>query len=357
MEDIYSNIDNPAGLSSIKKLYDEVKKIDNNVSIRKVKDFLASQDSYTLHRKNRNRFQRRKILIVSPGHTLMGDVAYMRMYEEENPPYLLVLLDGYSRYLTIFPIENLKATTVSIVLDNFFTNSIYKYKKFFTDEGSEFKNGVVKRVYRNHKIVWYTTFQKNIKVSPVERVILTIKNKLKRYITHFNSERYVDILNRIVDTYNITPHRGLLGRTPLDIHLLVKWEEIKAFSTCIYKPNEKKKSVLDGMCRQQVVRLQSARKKFSRSIHVQNTYELFKIIAVNKHHIPVTYKLSDLDGNPIKGIFYQDELTKVVDKGIYPIEIVKTRKIKGKTQYLVKYLHYPDSPKQWLSEEMLQKLT
>ena len=132
----------------------------------------------------------------------MADVCYMKMYEDQNTPYLLILMDGYSRYLTNYPLKSLKYSDVGIVLDNFFGNNIYKYVKFFTDEGSEFKNLKIKKIYKKHNVHWYTTFSKNIKVSPVERVILTIKNKIKKYITHFNAERYLDILDDIVETYN-----------------------------------------------------------------------------------------------------------------------------------------------------------
>ena len=106
----------------------------------------------------------------------------------------------------------------------------------------------------------------------------------------------------------------------------------------------------------QVFCIQSSRRTFSRALDVRNTYELFKIKDVNEDHIPVTYNLIELDGEPIKGIFYRQELTPVEDKGLYAIEILKKRKRKGKREYLIRYVHFPASPEKWVSENMLEKL-
>lgn len=357
MEKLYSNLKNPAGLASIEKLFKAAKKSNQDITKKDVEKFLSSKDSYTLHRQNRNRFSRRKFLFTKPGHTLMADVCYMKLYEKENAPYLLFLMDGYSRYLSIYPIKSLKYSDVGTVLDNFFTTSIYKYSKFFSDEGTEFTNLKVKKLYKKHDILWYTTYSKTIKVSPVERAILTIKNKIKRYISHFNTEYYLDVLDDIVETYNKSEHRMLDNRTPLDVYLLNKWDDIESLSMILYKRHSKKvKSFGKKLSPGQVVRIQSSRRTFSRALDVRNTYELFKIKDVNEDHVPVTYNLIELDGEPIKGIFYREELTPVEDKGLYAIEILKKRKRKGKREYLIRYVHFPASPEKWVSENMLEKL-
>ena len=131
MEEIYSNIRNSAGLASVQKLYEETKKIDDDVTKQDVERFLASKPSYTLHRNMRNKFSRRQFLVRQSGLTLMGDVCYLKMYEDVNTPYLLILRDAYSRYLSVFPLKSLKAEDVIPIIDNFFENSIYQYEKKF----------------------------------------------------------------------------------------------------------------------------------------------------------------------------------------------------------------------------------
>ena len=357
MESIYSNVKNPAGLASIDKLYKEIRKQDDSVSKEDVKKFLSSKDSYTLHHQGRIRFSRRKFMFKCPGHTLMADVAYLKPYEKENVPYLLVLMDGYSRYLSVFPLQTLKASEVVKILDQFFTNNIYKYTKFFTDAGTEFTNKLVKKMYKKHDIHWYTTFSKTIKVSPVERVILTLKNKIKRYISHFNTEKFLDVIDDIVNTYNKTTHRMLDNNTPLDVHLMVKWDDIKRLSQKLFKDaNKKIQTVGNQLPVGEVVRIQSVRHTFSRAIHIRNTYEIFKVKTVNENHVPVTYTLQELDGGDIQGIFYREELTPVQDPGLYAIEILKTRKRRSKTQYLIRYVHFPSAAEQWVDKSVMKKL-
>ena len=84
-------------------------------------------------------------------------------------------------------------------------------------------------------IIWYTTYSKEIKASIAERVILTIKRKIVKFITHFNSNDVISALYQIVETYNNTNHRMLMHHKPIDIHMLSNWEEIKSFSQKIYK--------------------------------------------------------------------------------------------------------------------------
>ena len=108
----------------------------------------------------------------------MGDVAYMKPYEKENVPYLLVLIDGFNRYLSVYLLESLKSSDVDRILNEFLNTSIYKYEKNFTDEAVEFTSKLAKKMYRKkHQVHLYTTLSKTIKVTPVVHVILTLKIK------------------------------------------------------------------------------------------------------------------------------------------------------------------------------------
>jgi hypothetical protein len=55
----------------------------------------------------------------------------------------------------------------------------------------------------------------------------------------------------------------------------------------------------------------------------------------------------------IEGVFYEQQLNKILkDDDIYYIsDLVKTRKKKGKTQYLVRWLGYPDKFNSWVDAE------
>ena len=82
-------------------------------------------------------------------------------------------MDAYSRYVWSYPIKTINSCVISKILDNFFKNSIYKFEQLFTDDGKEFVNKKVNDIYINHNI--HSTFQRDIKVSLVERFNSTIK--------------------------------------------------------------------------------------------------------------------------------------------------------------------------------------
>ena len=70
------------------------------------------------------------------------------------------------------------------------------------------------------------------------------------------------------------------------------------------------------------------------------------------------YKIEDLNGEEITGIFYQEELQKI-DKtdNIFKIErIIKKRSTRKGVQYLVKWLDFPESFNSWVDKKDLKCL-
>ena len=57
-------------------------------------------------------------------------------------------------------------------------------------------------------------------------------------------------------------------------------------------------------------------------------------------------------GEGLDGIFYEQELQKVkITDEVYIIEkVLKTKKVKGKTEYLVKWRGFPDKFNSWVKD-------
>lgn len=360
MEKIYGDLNNPAALASVDKLYREAKVNNQDITKEDVKQFLQAQDSYTLMRVTNKKFRRRKFLFKHTGHTLLGDVAYFHFYKKSNKNvgYLLFLIDGFSRYLTILPLTSLRSTHVAPVFRNFLENNIFTYRKFFTDSGVEFRSKAMCKVYSDFNLQWYTTHSKEIKCSIAEILIKNIKIKLAKYIVHYNTETYLPVLNQIVETYNHSPHTSLQGNKPIDIHLQHDRTKQRELVKSIYaRHSNKTKPFTNNLSLGQVVRLRTYKKTFTKSFYVQNTRELFKVTKVNNEHVPITYEVSDLENNQIKGIFYRQELIEAKDSGKYEIKILKERTRKKVREYLVSYIFYPDSKPQWIKQNALAAMS
>jgi len=72
--------------------------------------------------------------------------------------------------------------------------------------------------------------------------------------------------------------------------------------------------------------------------------QIYKIVKVDASVQPVLYKVVDLTNSPVHQQFYRQQLRIASDPSLIHFEIekvLKTRKVRGKKQLFVKYLHYP----------------
>lgn len=102
-----------------------------------------------------------------------------------------------------------------------------------------------------------------------------------------------------------------------------------------------------------LVRLSHLKHLFRRGYNQQFTGEVFKIAKrFHLHGIPM-YKVKDFNEELIEGDFYENDLQKV-DKNedsLWLVEkIIKKRKRKGKTEFLVKFESWPEKFNQWVKE-------
>lgn len=85
--------------------------------------------------------------------------------------------------------------------------------------------------------------------------------------------------------------------------------------------------------------------------------QLFRIQRVDAGKKPILYVLEDLLGEKVKGYFYISQLVQSPEPKqgqFFKVQqILKKRKVNGKQEYLVKFLHYPNKFNEWIKEEDL----
>ena len=122
--------------------------------------------------------------------------------------------------------------------------------------------------------------------------------------------RYINDLQKFVDSYNLSPHRGLRNNsTPDEIHKLSTFKEITDQFNIMYKnrPSGKKVSFHELSLDNTARIVSSARQSyFNKSSRIQNTVEISKIYNICTKETPTTYFLKYLNGEIIEVIFYRE---------------------------------------------------
>ena len=94
------------------------------------------------------------------------------------------------------------------------------------------------------------------------------------------------------------------------------------------------------------VRISKNKKTFEKGYTTRWTEEIYTIVEV-KRTPPITYKIADLNGEEIKGTFYEPELQKTSQE-LFRIEKVIKR---GKKKSLVKWKDYSDDFNSWVDNK------
>lgn len=360
---IYNDPKSIGGFGGVLKLYKAAKKTIPEITIKDVKDYLKTSNAYTLHLLKKRKFKRRRILAPRPKAFFTSDLADMTLLAKHNNDikYLLVCVDIFSRFAHVVPLSTKSGQSVSeamkAVLD---LPSSKGVRKLNTDKGGEFYNKYMKRLLDSKNIDLYSVFSQETKASIAERFIRTLKTKIYKYLTAYNTLTYINVLPDMVKTYNRTPHRGLKGKIPIDVHALSSPQDVTRQFKLMYKGEQQTKPrISNHLSVGDTVRLALSNRisKFKRGFHQQNTKEIFTIAQIDtKQPVPLYY-LKDLNNRLIEGGFYREELTPTYLSDTFEIErIISKRKVGNTTLYKVRYVGYDSSFDQWVNSDDVKKL-
>ena len=214
------------------------------------------------------------------------------------------------------------------------------------DDGKEFYNVGVKSLLESHNIKYFSTLSDK-KAAIVERFNRTLKTAMWKYFYSKGTRKWIDILDELVYNYNNTKHSTILMK-PSKVS---KSNEDEVWTT-LYGHNYGDLPLLKLKVGE-TVRISKYKSTFTKGYEANFTEELFKISKVIRGD-PTVYEITDLEGEPIIGKFYEEELSAVDKKDdTYKVEkILRRKKVRGKKMVLVKWLGY-DS---WIPERDIQNI-
>lgn len=363
LSQLYYDPAHTAGYSGARRLLDAVSEKKD------VREWLAGQDTYSLHKKAVKRFSRLHYNVSgidSLWEADLSDLSSLKQYND-NYRYLLFAIDVLSKYLWVEPIFDKTASSVTAAFKAIFDRSSRRRPDTVrTDRGGEFMGYHTINYLTSQDIKHQEGNNPDIKCSIVERVQRTIKEKMWRYFTHQNSRRYIDVLQDIVTSYNNSYHSSIKMK-PVDVTFdndSQAWKNIqshrkskKQLDTIAAKKKRKKKPKYRSG---DMVRISRSKGVFEKGYMANFSEEIFKIRQVLAHRDPVVYTLEDLSGEEIDSIFYEPELSLVrvdTENHTWQInEILQTSGRGANKKYFVSWMGWPKKFNSWVSAADMQDL-
>ena len=317
-------------------------------------EWLDKQIPYLMHKTVPKKFKRLKV-VAGFQQQVQGDLIDLSSLSAHNNKtrYLFTVVDAFSRQAFVETLLTKDSNSAAKAFEKILKRMNYTPLYFFSDNGSEFK-GAFRKMLQKHKIQFYTSKDKDIKASLVERFNRTLMGRLSRYMSTNKTQTYIDVLQDIIKNYNKTIHSAI-GIEPVNVsHKNKENVWLKLHHPCSHRrPSQQVgQSVKHNRIGRKLtefkindtVLIPKNKSTFGKGYKIGWTGEAFRIRKI-RHTDPITYILEDLQGEKISGIFYRQELQKTPLQDFYEIESVLDTK---GDKILVKWKNYPKKFNQWI---------
>ena len=343
LKKIYYDPAHPAGLGSVRALAAAAK-----VSPRKTREWLRRQPTYTLHHRALKRYKMRKYYVNDIDEQWQMDLADMAQTQRDNDGYryILTCIDILSRFGWARPLKTKQGQEVAKAIEDIFQTSERVPKRIQSDLGKEFYNPSVKQLLEKYEVELFSV-KSPVKAAMVERWNRTIKSKLWKYFTSRNTYRWLEVLPKIVQSYNHSKHR-VIAMKPADVNkdnAAVVWERL-------YGNDPRNKKTRLDVKEGDLVRISKIKGQFEKGYLPNWSREEFFVDKIHSKFLPSMVTLKDHKGEAIEGNFYKDEIQRIErdeSDDVYDVEkVIRQKRRNGQIWYLVKWLGYDDSFNSWV---------
>ena len=341
----YTTLGHPIAFAGQRAIYDWYLR---KLSRKTISSFLASVEGYTLHREVR-RSKRNPIYLYAPRWRMEIDLLDVSQMKNENDgkTFLVMLIDCWTRFLWVEPIVNKSANIVLTAVMKMFTSVGETPKYLGGDRGTEFLNRKMQKFCRDNGVTYTPNY--NYTHAPfVERANRTLQKILYTWMSENETSRYIDVLQKVVQSYNNRTHR-ITRMSPHDAEKPRNHVSLRLNMEDYYLKFKKQSTRFEVG---EYVRIAKQKGHFARSYDEQFSREVLRIQSVNKKLPIPTYTLTSYDGSEdIKGNFYAHELTLVKNTSWRVEKVLKTRRKRGRTEHLVKWKGFSSDYNSWIRSE------
>lgn len=313
-----------AAYGGVDRLWAAARKQDPLISRSTVKDWLASQLTYTLHKYARRNYPRQRYLVSRIDEEWEADLVDLQKYSRQNDgyKYLLVLIDVFSKQAHVRPLKSKSEGSVADALENIFQKVTPEI--FRSDSGAEFKNKNVAALLRKYNIKQLFALNPATKAAVCERLNKSLKERMFKHFTKTGSSRYIDILQEIVSGYNASTHSSI-GMPPDDVtteNSPQVFRNLYGVSTkreYLFKMADAQKKIHHRVGDR--VRLKYELKAMDKRYLPNWSDEVYTVSRVIRDANPILYKISYQD-RELPRRYYADELQGI--KGVlHRVEVIR----------------------------------
>ena len=162
---------------------------------------ISDQLAIELHKPIRTKFKKRRVIVYNINDIWSADLMDEQKIAHANRgyKYILTVIDIFSKYAYAIPLKSKSSKELIKAFTKLFIHA--KPKKIWTDQGSEFTNNIFTKFLKDNNIDLYHVYNEG-KAVVIERFNRTLGEMIAKHITSKNTENYVNVLQKFIDSYN-----------------------------------------------------------------------------------------------------------------------------------------------------------
>lgn len=345
LKNIYYDPEHEASFGGLDKLFKAAKREDHSIRKEQVQHWLQSQNTYTLHKQARRRFRRNPIISSAIGQHCEADLVDLTSLASENDGYkfLLTFIDVFSKKATAVPVASKSMKDIAKAFETILGTFICSNLR--TDRGLEFRNACVQKVMKKYRVNLTFSHNQDVKAAVVERFNRTLKGKMFKYFSSSGRHRYLEVLPKLLISYNNSAHRSL-RMAPNQVtaeNSAQVFQNLYGFESVrdMLENGLEEKSAFDEGDN---VRIRYVLTPMDKGYYPTFTDQVFTVKKVVKDHPRTMYRLEDFKAETIERKFYKEDLQLVRDLSYRVDRIIR----RSRKFALVRWLNYPPSADTWV---------
>ena len=307
IKEIYTTPGSPAAFSGVLRLYEECRRRNIDVTKKEVAEFLKGEKVYTLHVTRPQKHLRSRLISYTIDYSWESDLAVTPYYRSnKNFQYIMVTVDLLSEYIWAYPMKTKSADDSVKAFQQLMTDTGRKCSLFTTDAGTEFTNFKFQQLLKANDIYHHIAGGKH-KASAAEYSIRLLKSIIFKYMTEYDTKRYLQVLPDMVEGLNKRKLKSLNGLSPAEVNVS---NEVELFifkygRALLHQPEQ---SLHPG----QLVRIRLKKAaNFAKGYTPNFSTEIYTVVRASFAAPSFMYTVADQNGRHIDQRFYEEDLSPI----------------------------------------------